>query len=64
MHVNRYNVYFDFDNEVEFGVLVATEANYETEREQIIIEAKNKLIDRGFDVKGLKCTEVNFLEKV
>lgn len=63
--MKRYNVYFEFDSDVELGVIVETVYDYETEREKIIDQARYKLIDKNLDrFCNLKCSEVNFLEDV
>jgi hypothetical protein len=62
--MKRYNVYFDFDSEVEIGVIVETTLDYETQRESIVEEAKSKLKLKGFNVEKLENTDVNFLEEI
>ncbi|WCF11486.1 hypothetical protein NDS46_31510 (plasmid) [Paenibacillus thiaminolyticus] len=63
--MKRFNVYFEFDNEVEIGVIVETSFDHETERKEIIDQARLKLLEKSLKLfSNLKCTEVNYLEDV
>jgi hypothetical protein len=60
--MKRYFVYFDFDSEVEIAVIVESSLDYETQRDAIVEEAKNKLKKKGFDVEKLEYSAVDTLE--